>query len=101
MVTTGVRRTVCAAAIAAVLAIPHLAAAETLESALAQAYRNNPTLNKNVITMLGSAKTRQRATNFLRGVIGHPAAAYLRYQAVHAENPVVRKQAANLARYIR
>src|SRR6476659_6821229 len=45
MVTTGVRRTVCAAAIAAVLAIPHLAAAETLESALAQAYRNNPTLN--------------------------------------------------------
>jgi outer membrane protein len=45
MVTTGVRRTVCAAAIAAVLSIPHLAAAETLESALAQAYRNNPTLN--------------------------------------------------------
>jgi TolA-binding protein len=65
------------------------------------AYRNNPTLNKNVITMLGSAKTRQRATNFLRGVIGHPAAAYLRYEAAHAENPVVKKQAANLARFIR
>jgi outer membrane protein len=45
MVRTGVRRTVCAAAIAAVLGLPHLAAAETLESALAQAYRNNPTLN--------------------------------------------------------
>jgi len=65
------------------------------------AYRNNPTLNKNVITMLSSGKTRQRATNFLRGTIGHPAAAYLRYEATHAENPVVRKQAASLARYIR
>jgi serine/threonine-protein kinase len=65
------------------------------------AYRNNPTLNKNIITMLGSGKTRQRATNILRGVIGHPAAAYLRYEAAHAENPVVRKQAANLARFIR
>ncbi|MBV8758694.1 MAG: serine/threonine protein kinase [Deltaproteobacteria bacterium] len=65
------------------------------------AYRNNPTLNKNVITMLGSGKTRQRATNFLRGVIGHPAAGYLRYEATHAENPVVRKQAAGLAKYIR
>jgi tetratricopeptide (TPR) repeat protein len=64
-------------------------------------YRNNPTLNKNVIVMLSSGKTRQRATNFLRGIIGHPAAAYLRYEAAHAENPVVRKQAANLARYIR
>jgi len=42
---TGVRRAVCAAAIAAVLAIPAAARAETLESALAQAYRNNPTLN--------------------------------------------------------
>src|SRR5436305_7126995 len=45
MVWTGVRRTVCAAAIAAALALPHGALAETIESALAQAYRNNPTLN--------------------------------------------------------
>jgi serine/threonine protein kinase/tetratricopeptide (TPR) repeat protein len=64
-------------------------------------YRNNPTLNKNVITMLSSSRTRQRATNFLRGVIGHPAAAYLRYEAAHAENPVVKKQAAALGRFIR
>jgi len=42
---TGVRRTVCAAAIAAVLGGAHSAAAETMESALGQAYRNNPTLN--------------------------------------------------------
>jgi hypothetical protein len=51
--------------------------------------------------MLSSGKTRQRATNILRGVIGHPAAAYLRYEASHAENPVVRKQAATLAKFIR
>jgi outer membrane protein len=44
MVTTGVRWAVCTAAITAVLAASH-ASAETLESALAQAYRNNPTLN--------------------------------------------------------
>src|SRR5437870_3835352 len=45
MVTAGVRWTVCAAAIAVVLASSRPAGAETLESALAQAYRNNPTLN--------------------------------------------------------
>jgi outer membrane protein len=44
MVRTGVRWTVCAAAVAAASAVSH-ASAETLESALAQAYRNNPTLN--------------------------------------------------------
>src|SRR5262245_14011877 len=42
---TGVRWAVCAAAMAAALGIPHLAGAETLEGALGQAYRNNPTLN--------------------------------------------------------
>ena len=45
MVGTGVRWTVCAAAIVAVLVLARPAGAETLESALALAYRNNPTLN--------------------------------------------------------
>src|SRR4051794_21002168 len=45
MVGTGLRLTVCAAAVAAVLGMPCVVRAETLESALAQAYRNNPTLN--------------------------------------------------------
>jgi outer membrane protein len=45
MVGTGVRWTVCAAAIAAALGVPCRADAETLDSALSQAYRNNPTLN--------------------------------------------------------
>src|SRR5437764_14889563 len=45
MVATGVRWVACVAAIAAMLVSPYAAVAETLESALAQAYRNNPTLN--------------------------------------------------------
>ena len=45
MVRTGVQSVLCVAAVAAALALPCTAVAETLESALAQAYRNNPTLN--------------------------------------------------------
>src|SRR6266513_2454018 len=45
MVGTGVRWTVCAAAIAAACGFACVAQAETLESALALAYRGNPTLN--------------------------------------------------------
>jgi serine/threonine protein kinase len=63
-------------------------------------YRQNPTINRNVIKMLGSPKTQARATGFLRGTIGHPAAIYLKFAASHEPNAVVRKQAANLARYI-
>jgi serine/threonine-protein kinase len=64
-------------------------------------YKRNPVLNKNVIRMLASTKTRQRATNFLRGIIGKFSAPYLRWAAKNDPNPVVRKQASNLARYIR
>jgi outer membrane protein len=52
---TGVRRTVCAAAMAAVVGIAHPVSAETLESALGQAYRSNPTLN--------AQRAAQRATD--------------------------------------
>jgi eukaryotic-like serine/threonine-protein kinase len=64
-------------------------------------YRRNPVLNKNVIRMLASAKTRQSATNFIRGVIGAYAKPYLKWAAGNEKNPVVRKQAASLARLIR
>jgi serine/threonine-protein kinase len=64
-------------------------------------YRRNAVLNRNVIRMLASTKTRQRATNFLRGIIGKFAAPHLRWAAKNDPNPVVRKQAAVLARYIR
>lgn len=64
-------------------------------------YRRNPVINRNVINMLSSAKTRQRATNFIRGKIGHPAAPYLRTAAAHGVNPAIRKQAASLSRIVR
>lgn len=66
-----------------------------------QGYRKNPVLNRNVIRMLASTKTRQTATNFLRGVIGSYCKPHLKWAAAHEKNPVVRKQAATLARYIR
>ena len=64
-------------------------------------YRRNSTLNRNVIRMLASSKTRQRATNFLRGIIGKYAGPHLRWAAKNDKNPVVRKHAAVLSRYIR
>jgi len=64
-------------------------------------YRRNQVLNRNVIRMLASTKTRQRATNFLRGIIGKYAAPHLRWAAKNDPNPVVRKQATTLSRYIR
>jgi eukaryotic-like serine/threonine-protein kinase len=64
-------------------------------------YRKNAVLNRNVIRMLGSAKTRQIATNFIRGVLGSHAKPHLKWASQHEKNPVVRKQAQNLARYIR
>jgi TolA-binding protein len=64
-------------------------------------YRKNAVLNRNVIRMLASTKTRQTATNFLRGVIGRPSLPYLKYAAAHEQNPTVRKQAATFSRLIR
>jgi hypothetical protein len=64
-------------------------------------FRGNPTVNKNVIAMLGSPKTRGKATYFLRNTIGHYAAPYIRYAADHEPNDAIRKQAAYLRRYIR
>lgn len=63
-------------------------------------YRRNPAINRNVINMLSSGKTRQRAINFIRGRIGHPAAPYLRAAATHGQNATIRKHAAALARVV-
>jgi TolA-binding protein len=64
-------------------------------------YRGNATLNKNVIQMLGSTKTRTRATNFLRSTIGRSARPYLSSAAKYADNAVIRKQAGIVLRGIR
>jgi serine/threonine-protein kinase len=64
------------------------------------AYKNNGVISRNLIKMLASAKTRARASGFLRG-IGHPASNYVKYAAAHDPNPVVKKYAAGLAKQIR
>jgi predicted Zn-dependent protease len=64
-------------------------------------FRRNEVLNRNVIRMLASAKTRQSATNFLRGTIGAYAKRYLAAAAKSEKNPVVRKEATRVARMIR
>ena len=64
------------------------------------AYKNNGVISRNLIKMLASTKTRARASGFLRGM-GHPAAVYVKYAAVHDPNPVVKKYAAGLAKQIR
>ncbi len=63
-------------------------------------YKSNPVINRNLIKMLSSSRTRTRASNFLRG-IGHPGAIYVKYAAAHDPNPVVKKTAAALAKQIR
>ncbi|MDB4956838.1 MAG: sps1B [Myxococcales bacterium] len=73
----------------------------TVAISKAPAYRTNATINRNVIKMLGSAKTRAKATTFLRSTIGHPARAYLQAAAKNDESAVVRTQAKNLIRFIR
>jgi serine/threonine-protein kinase len=64
------------------------------------AYKNNGVINRNLIKMLSSAKTRTRASAFIRG-IGRPAVPYIRYAAAHDPNPVVKKYAGIVARQIR
>jgi hypothetical protein len=65
------------------------------------AYRNNPTLIRNVIRMLSSPSTLQKSRDFIRLIIGHPAKAQLKWASEHEDNPVVRKRAADLHRYVR
>ena len=64
-------------------------------------FRRNQVLNRNVIRMLASVKTRQSATNFIRGTIGTHAKRYLAQAAKTEKNPVVRKEATRVARMIR
>jgi serine/threonine-protein kinase len=58
-------------------------------------YKSNATINKNLITMLGSTKTSGRAYNFIRS-IGRPAIYFLR--ANRDENPLVKRQVERILR---
>lgn len=61
-------------------------------------YRSNPTISRNVISMLVSDKTSRKAQGFLKYVVGKPAAPYVRYAAAHDPNPKVRRTAGWLLR---
>ena len=65
------------------------------------AYKGNQTLNRNVIRMMASPKTVNRARSFLRTTIGRPSVPYLKAAAKTEGNPNVRKLAASLAKQIR
>jgi hypothetical protein len=62
------------------------------------AYRRNATLIRNVIGMLGSPRTRGKASWFLRKVVGAPARAHLAAASKRHKSLVVRKQAAAVLR---
>jgi serine/threonine-protein kinase len=64
-------------------------------------YRGNEVLNRNVIRMLASDKTRNDAAAFLKKTIGKPAVRFLTDAAKVEPNSTVRKQAANLAKQLR
>jgi TolA-binding protein len=61
-------------------------------------YRSNPTLNRNVIRMLGSDKTSRKAQGFLRFTVGRSALPYLRFAAAHDANSQVRRLSGWLVR---
>ena len=83
MVRTGLRWAVCAAAIAAALGLPFSAAAETLDSALAQAYRNNPTLNAQRASMRATDETVPQAlSNYRPRVTGTFDTGYQHFESI-------------------
>ncbi len=63
-------------------------------------YRQNAILNRNIIRMLASARTRGKADVFLRKTIGKPAVPYLKQAAGSEKNASVRQYAAGLAKAI-
>jgi len=63
-------------------------------------YKNNATLNRNIIRMLASKKTAGSAEYFLRKTIGRQSVPYLRYAAQHESSAYVKRYAAALAKAI-
>jgi serine/threonine-protein kinase len=61
-------------------------------------YRSNPTLNRNVISMMGSDKTARKAQGFLKFTVGRPAVPYLRHAAQHDASAQVRRASGWLLR---
>ncbi|MDQ3366666.1 MAG: protein kinase [Myxococcota bacterium] len=64
-------------------------------------YKRNATLNRNIIRMLGSARTNKKAQVFLKKTIGRASLPYLRTAAKSDKNPHVKKWAAYVLRMIK
>jgi outer membrane protein len=79
----GLRWAVCAAAIAAVLGFPCTTGAETLNGALAQAYRNNPTLNAQRAALRATDETVPQAlANYRPRVTGSFDSGYQHFESI-------------------
>jgi TolA-binding protein len=61
-------------------------------------YRSNPTLNRNVISMLASDKTSHKAQGFLKFTVGRPSVPYLKHAAQHDASAQVRRTSGRLLR---
>ena len=94
----GVRWTVCAAAMAAVLGAASPAGAETLESALAQAYRNNPTLNAQRAALRATDESVPQAlANYRPRVTGTFDSGYQHFESISTSGGQFTKTNTNIS----
>src|SRR5205085_5920168 len=94
----GVRWTVCAAAMAAVLGAASPAGAETLESALAQAYRNNPTLNAQRAALRATDESVPQAlANYRPRVTGTLDSGYQHFESISTSGGQFTKTNTNIS----
>ncbi|TMJ02614.1 MAG: TolC family outer membrane protein [Alphaproteobacteria bacterium] len=94
---SGVRSVLCVAAVAAALA-PSYAVAETLESALAQAYRNNPTLNAQRAALRAiDESVPQALANYRPRVTGSVDSGYQHFESISTSGGQFTKTNTNIS----
>jgi len=97
MGATGVRWVACVAAVAAALTSPY-AIAETLDSALAQAYRNNPTLNAQRAALRATDETVPQAlANYRPRVTGSVDSGYQHFESISTSGGQFTKTNTNIS----
>jgi outer membrane protein len=96
MVRTGAGWVLCV--VAAALALPCAATAETLESALAQAYRNNPTLNAQRAALRATDESVPQAlANYRPRVTGTADAGFQHFESTSTTGGTLTETNANIA----
>src|SRR6476619_3552170 len=97
MGATGVRWVACVAAVAAALTPPY-AIAETLDSALAQAYRNNPTLNAQRAALRATDESVPQAlSNYRPRVTGSVDSGFQRFGSISTSGGQFTKTNTNIS----